>query len=120
MCQCPLTGYSHFYSIQYLDLQEMFECVNALQRATPISTIIVLVVTIGYFNVNALQRATTISTPALSEAAVYKALKGVFSPRFLKLLQKCYILPVFWFFQNFTFSFYIILPHFYNKCQDFF
>ena len=36
--------------------------------------------------------------PALLEAPVYKGLKGAFSPRFFKLLQKCYILPVFLFF----------------------
>lgn len=48
MCQCPLTGFIHFY-------------------------------------------------PATWEAPVYKALKGVFSPRFFKLLQKCYILSFFCF-----------------------
>ncbi|MEZ3423028.1 MAG: hypothetical protein K1W39_04875, partial [Lachnospiraceae bacterium] len=47
--------------------------------------------------VNALKRAAFISTPLL-ESPVYKDLKGAFSPRFFKLLQKCYILPVFLFF----------------------
>jgi len=39
--------------------------------------------------------------------------------RFPQNFLNCYILPVFWFFQNFTFNLHIILPHFYGKCQDF-
>ena len=48
--------------------------------------------------------------PAFLEAPVYKASRYMFSPRFLKLLQKCYILPVFWFFWIFCFI-YVIFYH---------
>ena len=40
--------------------------------------------------------------PATLEAPIYKGCGYAFSPRFLKLLQNYYILPVFWFFRNYT------------------
>ena len=64
VCQCPSTGYLHFYPGDDVSCSyRHFVCVNALQRATFISTH-----TSPFFSnkmfrrVNALQRATFIST----------------------------------------------------------
>ena len=38
MCQCPLTGFFHFYLKYLLDKNYDFACVNALYRAFSIST----------------------------------------------------------------------------------
>jgi len=51
--------------------------------------------------VNALKRASIISTPTYLKRPVYGGSEGVNSPRFLKIFQKCTFLPNFWFFQNF-------------------
>ncbi len=72
-CQCPLTGGIHFYEKYILSMEKM-------QRICQCP----LTGGIHFY-------------PATWEAPVYKALKGAFSPRFFKLLQKCYILPFFCF-----------------------
>ena len=38
VCQCPQTGYIHFYTHDTLDDGAYLYCVNALKRATSIST----------------------------------------------------------------------------------
>ena len=38
MCQCPISGYPHFYKGTYYGYKAGKECVNALSRAIPIST----------------------------------------------------------------------------------
>ncbi len=62
-CQCPISGFSHFYLSCFWKSEESLSCVNALYRASPIST--------GsrqrsgnrfYLCVNALYRASPIST----------------------------------------------------------
>ena len=37
-CQCPISGFPHFYSCQITDAGGEADCVNALYRASPIST----------------------------------------------------------------------------------
>ena len=74
MCQCPLTGYMYFYKMIQIFLLHPHVCQCPLT---------------GYMYFY----------PALLEAPVYKALKGAISPRFFKLLQKCYILPFFCFYK---------------------
>ena len=75
LCQCPLTGYMYFYS-------------DILTTDTEIEVMCQCPLT-GYMYFY----------PALLEAPVYKALKGAISPKFFKLLQKCYILPFFCFYK---------------------
>ena len=63
-CQCPSTGNPHFYDLRYRR-REKFRgiCVNALQRAIPISTLGELIRKLNAeYCVNALQRAIPIST----------------------------------------------------------
>ena len=65
VCQCPISGFSHFYDYISSELQRSQNCVNALSRASPISTH-----TIRHFHftkmcVNALSRASPISTSFL-------------------------------------------------------
>ena len=124
VCQCPSTGLHYFYGREVYPVNGEYSCVNALQRAYIISTSITgsscirdnARVSMPFngltlFPLEAAQETVNQSTvcqcpstglhyfyPALLEAPVYKALKGAFSPRFFKLLQKCYILPIFWFF----------------------
>ena len=38
VCQCPISGFSHFYDYISSELQRSQNCVNALSRASPIST----------------------------------------------------------------------------------
>ncbi len=116
----PFNGLIPFLHQQILMENVLLLCVNALQRAYPISTFLSMTVVIFFYIwCQCPSMGYTHFYPALLEAPVYKGLKGAFSPRFFKLLQKCYTFPVFWFFQNFTFNLHIILPHFYGKCQDF-
>ncbi len=80
MCQCPLSGSLHFYfalTKEYNMDWKMCQC--------PLSG------SLHFY-------------PALWEAPVYKDSDYAFSPRFLKMLQKCYILLFFWFFLTFIFS----------------
>ena len=39
LCQCPTSGFSHFYCVMVLFTLALAGCVNALYRASPISTI---------------------------------------------------------------------------------
>ena len=39
VCQCPYSGLSHFYGILPFYIDETINCVNALTRAYPISTV---------------------------------------------------------------------------------
>ncbi len=73
MYQCPSTGCIHFYLLTKFEKKAektVYQCPST-----------------GCIHFY----------PATWEAPVYKALKGAFSPRFFKLLQKCYILPFFCF-----------------------
>ena len=38
LCQCPTSGFSHFYTGVHHQNQQLHGCVNALHRASPIST----------------------------------------------------------------------------------
>ena len=86
LCQCPISGFSHFYvilwmgvlysaavSMPYIGLppflrhyrlgfREIYICVNALYRASPISTNISSNYHTALYRVNALYRASPIST----------------------------------------------------------
>ena len=63
MCQCPKTGNSHFHSRPFQGREiYMISCVNALRRATLISTFNWAYDSLYYICVNALRRATLIST----------------------------------------------------------
>ena len=74
-CQCSLTGYLHFYFFHELGEEWKYHvCQCSLT---------------GYLHFY----------PALRKPPVYKGLKGMFSPSFLKMLQKCYILPFFCFYK---------------------
>ena len=39
LCQCPISGFPHFYKREKEDLKMNRDCVNALYRASPISTL---------------------------------------------------------------------------------
>ena len=62
MCQCPKTGNSHFHEY-LLEVYKKIGCVNALRRATLISTASTdRQSMLPIHCVNALRRATLIST----------------------------------------------------------
>ena len=62
MCQCPQTGYIHFY-FNVTTIKNALKGVNALKRATSISTYLIQAVSLCWlYCVNALKRATSIST----------------------------------------------------------
>ena len=62
LCQCPKTGNSHFHYHPVRDMYQIDSCVNALRRATLISTVDEWGDPINESCVNALRRATLIST----------------------------------------------------------
>ena len=39
VCQCPTSGFSHFYHEREVRNNNIIKCVNALHRASPISTL---------------------------------------------------------------------------------
>ena len=66
LCQCPQSGYLHFYRTNTEESRRKRECVNALNRATSISTKDKIKGEIQMKkSVNALKRATSISTQIL-------------------------------------------------------
>ena len=62
MCQCPLSGFLHFYANQWVEDSTHACCVNALYRAFSISTEYLQVQPSEIMSVNALYRAFSIST----------------------------------------------------------
>ena len=97
-CQCPLTGFFHFHKVTFV-----IEGVEVKECQCPLT---------GFFHFY----------PATWEPPVYKGLKGAFSPRFLKMLQKYYISPFFCFYKILHFistNFQIKLYHVFDKYQDF-
>ena len=62
LCQCPISGFPHFYCTSGRREFEVRNCVNALYRASPISTWWILVWVSRHKGVNALYRASPIST----------------------------------------------------------
>ena len=68
MCQCPISSYSHFYRVATIITEAFKDCVNALSRATPISTKKEHHFKMVAICVNALSRATPISTILLNAA----------------------------------------------------
>ena len=65
MCQCPVSGYPHFYMAACQVVYCSYICVNALSRAIPISTASTKTIFIHRsYGVNALSRAIPISTKA--------------------------------------------------------
>ena len=62
MCQCPRTGNAHFYRRWIRESTMSLESVNALKRATLISTSTMSELYSNVWCVNALKRATLIST----------------------------------------------------------
>ncbi len=62
MCQCPSSGFSYFYDIDMGTVLEILGGVNALVRASPISTLKLKSSCMTELCVNALVRASPIST----------------------------------------------------------
>ena len=61
-CQCPVAGFSHFYIFRLASVSDDVRCVNALHRASPISTKDEVYTQYVFMCVNALHRASPIST----------------------------------------------------------
>ena len=99
MYQCPSTGYIHFYKAGKLITAKKISVSMPFNGLTSFLQNGNCFCVFEFYMYQCPLTGFIHFYPATWEAPVYKALKGAFSPRFFKLLQKCYILPFFCFYK---------------------